>query len=254
MRDIIERCHKDKRSPTDDSTLAGQQRLGASGKALSTPATCDRRRAGWHRAASTLAKSAVAVAAFVMVGTSAAGASAVSGSSTFRALPPDADQRVNATRRLLAHHRECDAHHSLRWLVDARPRGIYWADGEFAAGRYRQAFLAYETVVSISRVDNPDHPAALNNILMLAANERYGDAIAAIPAVPPPKDDLTALISGAVFFAAGRTGEARKTWIGGIGKSAGLPDQPLYAGPELSLLYILDQKIFAVSCPARSRT
>jgi hypothetical protein len=166
-------------------------------------------------------------------------------------VPADADRRVAVTRAFLSRHDDCAAHRSLRWLSDVRPRGIYDADGELAARRYRTAFLAYRGVVAASRIDDPRHPAALDRVLELAASGSYRDAVAAIPEIPPPVDDLTELISGAVYYAAGQRAPAKAAWIAGVGRGAVPGGSPLYRGPSLSVLFLLDHLILGPECTAR---
>jgi hypothetical protein len=166
-------------------------------------------------------------------------------------MPRDTDQRVALTRQLLATNRDCAAHKSLQWFVALRPHGIYWADGEFADRRYASAFRAYQSIVAISRIDDPRHPAALDKVLSFAADGDYRAALAAVHDIPPPIDDLTELIVGAVDLVSGRRAEAKATWINGVGRGSVPGGSPLYGGPSLSLLFLLDRTILAVECGGR---
>jgi hypothetical protein len=161
------------------------------------------------------------------------------------------DARFRLTLRLLRQRRYCTAHRSLAWMMRAWPRGVLPGDVLLVSKRFKDAFIAYRPLVPVTQLDAKEHNDALDHVLQLAIDGDYRDASAAATAVPQP-DDLTYLVAGAVYYAQGRTSDARTAWIDAVGRRTVPGGSSPYVGASVSSLYALDRVILAPSCTGRS--
>jgi hypothetical protein len=159
----------------------------------------------------------------------------------------DPDARIQQTLRLLGTGRECRAHASLAWLRARFPHGILPGDEAFVQRRYSEAFTAYRALASATRLDEPVENARLEHVATLAAKGSYATAIVALGSVQD-SDDLTALISGGIYFAAGKERDAESTWVSGVGAHIVPGGSSPYVGASLSILFVLDGTVLAHTC------
>jgi hypothetical protein len=171
---------------------------------------------------------------------------------SFRGLPNDRDRdaRFVLTLKLLRQGRYCAAHRSLAWLIKAWPHGVFPGDVLLVSKRYKDAFVAYRPLVPVTQLDAKEHNDALDHVLQLAIEGDYLDASAAAAAVRQA-DDLTYLVAGAVYYAQGRTLDARTAWIAAVGRRTVPGGSSPFMGASISSLYALDNLILAPYCASR---